>query len=152
MCLWIKDKKALIAEKDIVCYKKLEELKRANGEIAYYITPYMFSSVDVDMVSGKKPFKAKCIGYGGAHRRKNGVGHIIDEKGVSDKHPEYNYSIKSGYIHTYQDFKAACDGLYESDRIFECIIPKGTKYYAGIFDGGAPSYASKEIVFKGLAL
>lgn len=143
MCLWIKDKKALIAEKDIVCYKKLEELKRANGEIAYYITPYMFSSVDTDMVSGKKPFKAKCIGYGGAHRRR---------KGASDKHPEYNYTIESGYIHTYQGFKAACDGLYESEHIFECIIPKGTKYYAGIFDGGAPSYASKEIVFKGLAL
>ena len=151
MCLLIKDKKALIAEKDIVCYKKLEECHRANGENDY-VTPYMFSTVDADMISGKKTFKAKCFGYGGAHRRKNGVGHIIDEKSMNDNHPEYNYTIESGYIHTYQDFNAACNGLYKGERIFECIIPKGTKYYAGIFDDGAPSYASKEIVFKGLVL
>ena len=140
MCLLIKDKKALIAEKDIVCYKKMEEFKHANGK-SDYATPYMYIPVDSDIINGEKPFKAKCVGYGGAHRR---------EKGMNHKYPEYNYRIESGYIHTYQDFNAAYDGLYGTDRIFKCIIPKGTKYYAGIFDGGAPSYASKEIVFKEL--
>ena len=50
-----------------------------------------------------------------------------------------------------KDFYAAFHGHGDFVGIAECIIPKGTEYYVGVFEStGIPSYGSRDIIYKGI--
>jgi len=67
------------------------------------------------------------------------------------------YIPKEVYIglHTFKTLEAAehclrLQGGNHKESIFEATIPKGAKYYEGLFDHieGLPSYASTELIIK----
>lgn len=136
MCLHVKEKEALIAEKDIICYKVLVE--EDNGK---YITPFQSTPVSKKALSGEVSFKA----HGRVMFTPVYWNSEVSERGYVKKMDE-------GCIHTFAKMDAAkiFAERHKRRKIFECIIPAGTKYYEGYFDGWSNrvSYASKEIIFK----
>ena len=132
MCLWIKNKKMLVAEEDIVCYKTLS---KTNDGV--YCTAYTNTHVPESVINGYDLFNAE--------------GELKLKKNEHCKNRTcYKYNTEGGLIHSY----ACKEDPFETnkhysfdDTIFECVIPKGTKYYVGLFDGGCESYASKCIRF-----
>lgn len=131
MCLYSKDLIPKIAEEDITCYKILEECPL---EDCPYKTPYMEELIKREIIYGIYNF----VGLGDRKAKTNG---------------EYVY-IGKGYIHTYK-FSVNADSMREGlsfvfdniCHIFECIIPKGTKYYEGRDSLNFMSYASEQIKF-----
>ena len=142
------ENKYLTAKEDIVCYKVLKIGKvwklihffnRKLGEwVDAYMTPYQQVPVSEKIINGKKKFKAdmserdflekvKIKFYGGK---------------PMDVH------IDEGLIHTVRNLKTAEEmaDTHLNLVIFECIIPKGTKYMKGTFTG-VPAYASRSIKF-----
>ena len=131
MCL-VKDKRyhvfnrPLVAEEDIVCYKQL--YVNCNSEI---VTPYTNIPVPTKCIQKNKkkriPFKAEIV-----NKWKFIWRHVFGFSNV----------VADGFIHTFSSAP-----LYQSlgwgDRVFQCIIPKGTKYFIGL-DG---EYASEQIIF-----
>lgn len=111
------------AKQDIVCYKVL--FYSSNYDV--YRTPYKMAAIPNNVLSGEQTFKAEGRG-------------ITRCLGNNEK------EIYGGYIHvfkTLEDAKYFCDN---SDDIFECIIPQGTRYAKGTFDC-RNAYAAKEIRF-----
>ena len=108
----------LIAEKDIICYKKLQQV----GNDAY-VTPCTDTQIPIECIQDKVPFKAEIL-----HKIIFIWRHIL---GFSD-------CVEDGFIHTFKE-----DDVYSSYIVFECIIPKGTKYFIGTND----DYASEQIIF-----
>lgn len=133
MCLF-KDRKhhpfnrPLIAEEDIVCYKHLY----ING-LNELITPHTRVRVPVKCiqknVKKRIPFKAEILNkFQFIWRHKLGFSNIVTD----------------GFIHTFS-LVPPYNNRFWGDRIFKCIIPKGTKYFIG---KGGNEYASEQIIFK----
>ena len=132
MCL-IKDKKhhpfnrPLIAEEDIVCYKQL--YVQWNNVI---ITPHTYVPIPIKCIQKNKrkrvPFKAEILNKFEFIWR-----HVLGFSNI----------VEGGFIHTYSSEPSHCN-IFCSDRIFQCIIPKGTKYF---IDESGDEYASEQIVF-----
>ena len=130
MCL-VKNKKyhpfnrPLIAKEDIVCYKQLY-INCQN----ILVTPIRKIPVPIKCIQKNKrkriPFKAEIF-----NKFKFILGHVIGFSPV----------VTDGFIHTYSSVPSSYN-LFR-DRIFKCIIPKGTKYFVGE-DG---DYASEQIIF-----
>ena len=130
MCL-IKDEKhhpfnrPLIAEEDIVCYKQL--YVDYKGET---FTPYTSILVPTKCIQKNKkkrvPFKAEILNKWEFIWR-----HVFGFSNV----------VADGFIHTFSSAPLYCS-LGWGDRVFQCIIPKGTKYFIGL-DG---EYASEQII------
>lgn len=123
MCL-IKDKKyhpfnrPLIAERDIPCYKKLQQVRKD-----VYITPVLDIKVPIECIQGKVPFEATILDkFSFIWRHILGFGNLVE----------------NGFIHSFQE-----DDEYRMYEVFKCIIPKGTKY----FIGKENDYASERIIF-----
>lgn len=61
--------------------------------------------------------------------------------------------ITEGYFHTFKSIKGAhkektnCPWLGPSSYIYECTIPKGTKYWEGKYNG-CIGFASKKLIVK----
>lgn len=132
MCL-IKNKKyhpfnrPLIAEEDIVCYKHL--YINCNNE---FITPHTRALIPIKCIQKnmKKriPFKAEILNkFDFIWRHKLGFSKIVTD----------------GFIHTYSSAPPYYN-LFWGDRVFKCIIPKGTKYFIGECED---EYASEQIIF-----
>lgn len=150
MCLYIKEEIKLgeigemiipemkVAEKDIVCYKILSAYVR-NGH-TFYRTPFTGNSV--------------------------GLGEIVRAEGFMDiqhlsssKACKYGFKtvVSEGCIHTFKDRNDAIRIASDKDRdgywidnpvIVRCKIPKGTKYYEGVFESTfLPSYASETLQY-----
>jgi hypothetical protein len=131
MCL-IKNKKyhpfnrPLIAEEDIVCYKQLSV--NCQNKI---ITPYKRVLVPIKCIQKNKrkriPFKAEILNkFRFIWRHVLGFSNIVTD----------------GFIHTFS-LSTPYRDLFYCDRVFKCIIPKGTKY----FIGDDYDYASEQIIF-----
>lgn len=123
MCLFKDNKyhhnnRPLIAEEDIVCYKQI--FTYIDGT---YMTPYTNTIIPTKCITNKVPFKAKII-----DKFEFFCNHIL---GAS-------LFVDDGFIHVYK-YPRYKFGL----TTFECIIPKGTKYFIGT-DG---DLAAKEIIF-----
>ena len=109
-----------------MCYKQL--YVNYNGEI---VTPYTNIPVPTKCIQKNKkkriPFKAEIV-----NKWKFIWRHVFGFSNV----------VADGFIHTFSSAP-----LYQSlgwgDRVFQCIIPKGTKYFIGL-DG---EYASEQIIF-----
>jgi hypothetical protein len=110
----------LIAEEDIVCYKQLDISRFTNG----YITPCTYSVVPAECLEKKVPFKAEILNKFMFIWR-----HVLG----------FSNMVTDGFIHShvYIPFPSF---FYCT---FECIIPKGTKYFIGTND----DYASEQIIF-----
>ena len=131
MCLY-KDKKhhpfnrPLIAEEDIVCYKQLY-LNCAN----MLVTSCRYILVPIKCIQKNKrkrvPFKAEIV-----NKFKFIWRHVLGFSNI----------VEDGFIHTFSS-KEPFRYLFWHDRVFKCIIPKGTKYFVG--EHG--DYASEQIIF-----
>ena len=122
MCLEV-NTQYKIAKEDIVCYKILE--KDYDGNL---FSPYTFFRWDLNKrtkADGKPTFTTdfkgtKYIAIGYFHTFKN----IVDAKKYSKLWPPLNHPI-----------------------ICECTIPKGTKYWEGLYDG-YKGFASKNLIIE----
>ena len=146
MCLYIKDKvkysfsgvpvlpKTKVAKKDIVCYKILTE--RRGLILSFYRTPFTSNPITLgDYVEAKGD---------------KDIVNILPTDG-------YNCEVSEGFIHTFKYRKDAVriatnecrDGYYiDNPVIVKCIIPKGTRYYAGVFENTfLPSYATEALQY-----
>ena len=110
-------------------------------------TPYRGIILSEDILNGTVPFVAKgesCI-----------FGEYQDNIGRT-----YANKINGGFIHSYATkqsvvkeyfqfyYPTECKKMGVKIEIYECEIPAGEGYWEGLFDGYAPSRASKSIVFK----
>lgn len=75
------------------------------------------------------------------------------------------FVLSGGAFHSFQNLRHTKDffknapilGYFINDAfitgIVKCVIPKGSEYYEGVFEGtGIPSYASKEIRYEEIIL
>ena len=116
MCLITSNNTSYIAERDIICYKVL------NGRY----TPYRNIKVNILQLLGLMPFKAE---------------------GFIDIYPNvFGYIIEGGMIHTFVNENEAIDAnaYHIKDRVYKCIIPKGTEYF---ISSDKEEYCSKKIKF-----
>ena len=132
MCFYSQTKRFKVADRDITCYKMLSIPE------SYFVgvnealkTPYANTVVSKDIWSGKLPFTA--CGKFQAEKIESGIC-----KGF--------YTITSGVIHTFKYSFQAKKCLGEDSVLFECVIPKGTRYIEGD-DGYSSCYASEKIKF-----
>lgn len=147
MCLYIKNEvkydsvtgikvlpKMKVAEKDIVCYKILTAYVR--NEHIFYRTPFTGDPITLgDYVEAE--------GY-------KDIVNMVPTDG-------YKCEVIGGFIHTFKYRKDAvriatneCRDGYRLDDpvIVKCIIPKGTRYYAGVFENTfLPSYATEALQY-----
>jgi len=132
MCLYSTTKRFKIADRDITCYKVLSipdtYFEGVNDSLA---TPYTNTIVTKDIWQGKTFL-------------------VSDGKIESKKIEEgcFNglYEITKGVIHTFKYRFDAIKNLSEESILFECSIPKGTKYIEG-GDGYNSCYVSEKIKF-----
>lgn len=125
MCLFKDEKhhpfnRPLIAKEDIICYKQLETSHFTDG----YVTPCTFSVVPTECLKKKVPFKAEILNkFMFIWRHILGFGNIVTD----------------GFIHSHVYVPGRSFLFYN----FQCIIPKGTKYFIGT----NCDYASEQIIF-----
>ena len=142
MCLITNQLKSKIASKDITCYKIL--LLTSDN---FYISPYRHFTFFENQVNPKKVFKAKkswwTINIHGDDLE------VINDNGIDA------FTLNSGVFHMYKDYDSAVKAIKwlvprekESYAIFECVIPKGSRYYEGFTSiYRLPSIASDKLKF-----
>ena len=153
MCLHIPPGyKETIAKEDIVCYKIAKRITYKNHPSGkdpdpMVITPFCGATITEDMIKDGEPMTPK---------RRTCLQVYQDAKFPNDRN--------AGWIHVLCDKENAIDILRKERKmnekslnvpvfsctewiLFECVIPKGTRYVYGISVWG-DSYASKKIVFK----
>ena len=108
----------LIADRDITCYKKVQQV----GKNAY-ITPCTDTPIPIECIQNKVPFEAQILS-----KFKFIWRHVFG----------FSRFVEDGFIHTHQE-----DNKSITLEVFECIIPKRTKYFVGI----QGDYASERIIF-----
>lgn len=145
MCLYTKSLEAKVAKKDIVCYKLLHENIIYPSKARYYYTPFQ----EKNIILGQE---VKANG-----ELKKGTRRLYQ----FSSYKEYNNLVHSGAIHTFATFKGveefmlkyASEYDMQNSVVVRCVIPKGTKYYEGIFEStGLKSYASKKLIYGGRIL
>ena len=132
MCLITKQSDAKIASKDITCYKVLLKLENEINNTIFYVSPfwhftYFSNRTDLD----NKVFKAeKTYGLESVHGD--------DLKPTYIDNEPVSYELNSGFFHMYKDYDSAVKAIKrlvprekESYAVFECVIPKGSRYYEG---------------------
>ena len=142
MCLITEQLKPKIASKDITCYKIL--LLTSDN---FYISPYRHFTFFENQVNPKKVFKAKkswcTINIHGDDLE------LFNDNGIDA------FTLNSGFFHMYKDYDSAVKAIKwlvprekESYAIFECVIPKGSRYYEGFTSiYRLPSIASDKLKF-----
>lgn len=124
MCLFTNKKECDIAKEDIICYKVLRShIKFFKDESKLYSPIRNYYYCDKENIIGNK---LVCPEFS------NNVSFYV---------PYYCYSVDRG-IHGFKDkdsalvfidnlFNITCN-IYYTYYLYECIIPKGSKYYEGI--------------------
>ena len=153
MCLHLRPgDKETVAKENIVCYKIAKRITYKNHPSGkdpdpVIITPFCGAVITKDMIKDGDPLTPK---------RRTSLQIWQDRKYPNDRN--------AGWIHVLSDKNEAIDIIKRERRmnknarnvpvfsynewiLFECIIPKGTKYAAGISIWG-DSYAAKKIIFR----
>lgn len=150
MCLHVTlNQKEKIAKEDIICYKILIRTIGDDGN-PQLITPFCDKLITDDTLKGK-PFRPDRrtkyqIEHDNLYFDQRGAGwiHVIDDKKIAAK-------VLRQERDTLKTFNKACkyfEGkLTKEILLYECVIPKGTKYIAGSSTWGS-GYAAKKIIFK----
>lgn len=127
MCLYTTQDKSITAETDKTVFK-IVVFRDSQA-----FTPYTNTPIPYEIINGQKPFKAN---------------------GRTQKEADFfGFSIEGGNIHAYATAAEAfaiapfVSLLGGQPAVYECIIPKGTKYYYGQAINKTPAYASKQIRF-----
>lgn len=121
MCLLTLQDKPFVAEKDIVCYKRLV-LNKSDR----FVTPVIGRNIQDAVISGRRLYKARGI-FMRSHK--------------SSYFPYLNV-VDKGWIHT---FTTSPTFFNEEKGVwFECVIPKGTKFWKS---NDGEEYASRSIRF-----
>lgn len=120
MCLETIETKERIAENEIVCYKILQMLDDGR-----FVTPFKRKKVSSKALYGKRLFKPS----------------FFSIKDI--RNDGYFKKIRRGYIHVYS-FCPKPNYLLPSERLFKCVIPKGTRYWCDNYYG---EYAARKIRF-----
>ena len=107
-----------IAKEDILCYKILDE--DCYGELH---SPFTLFKIKTDVVMAAE-----------------GKTEIEKFRGVK--------RISRGYFHTFKVRKTAIERSFGSKSVYECVIPKGTKYWEGKCFNTVFGYASKKLIVK----
>ena len=126
MCLVTEQLKSKIAFEDITCYKVL--LLTSDN---FYISPHRHFTFFENQVNPNKVFKAKkswwTINIHGDDLE------LINDNGIDA------FTLNSGFFHMYKDYDSAVKAVKilvprekESYAVFECVIPKGSRYYEGV--------------------
>ena len=151
MCLRVLNQKEKIAKEDIICYKILNRTIGDDGNL-HLITPFCNKPVTDDMLKGK-PFipdrRTKCqIEHDNLHFDQRGAGwiHVIDDKKIAIKVLRDERAIFESLTKFFKSIKEKFKNKKEI-LLYECIIPKGTKYISGYSSWGS-GYAAKKIIFK----
>lgn len=167
MCTITTQGEPKIVDKEITCWKIVETLEDRNGN-PVLVTPYMFRHIPDDVIDGKRPFwtgRPECtyeLCEGMYNHILDGYIHTFaaprDENEVDAFCKELAYAITPvGGVETFMTPNKAegipnCDCLPHvlSITLYHCVIPAGTEYLEGIYDGAIDirCYASREIVFK----
>ena len=147
MCLITQQNQPKIADNDIICYKVL--LKMKTGERTSYVSPiqhwfYFKDEPDPNYVF--VPDKPYWLDNGKEDLKVSYV----------DMTYPVNYELYSGYFHMYKNKEDAekfltMYNLPLSLSLFECVIPKGSKYYEGtckMCNLIADSIASDKLIVK----
>lgn len=120
MCLITRNSIPIIAKKDIICYKIYNKT-----EEGYLSSPYLGYIASMQNFTELEP---------------NPIG------------SDHKYIINKGF-HSFKHLKNAkldvqfYPFLYTDNIIYKCIIPKGSKYYRGLF-AGRVSYCSESLILK----
>ena len=147
MCMMVKDVNDIkIADKDIVCYKVVQQL--SNGKI---VTPYMGYEVDKESVMTDIANVGKADEFIPEVLYKHGpmlpfrfFYYYSRIKWMREKwyHKKYPYVLGGGGFHTYRHYLPALKFMKIRNmhtnggfKVAKCIIPKGTKYLSGVTDG-----------------
>lgn len=134
MCLYSKENKLKVADQDIVCYKLLDKMEGVG-----YKSPIMGFPIPQGVINGKLPYIAM-----------NNKPKEIKSDYTSSVGNLFQYG--PGLIHTLKHQPKKIIGYDKSshlqEELFECIIPKGTKYVEGADTSMCESYASEKIIFK----
>lgn len=127
MCLYTFQDTQRTAQQDITVYKVVI-IRNGNT-----YTPYLETPIPTETLNGHTAFKAQ---------------------GNTNKIRDWRnqFAIEGGNIHTYAIASYAWENALiaqqcEQAAVYECVIPKGTKYYSGWTYGHRASYASKQIRF-----
>lgn len=147
MCLITKQSKSKIASEDITCYKILLKLENEINDTVFYISPvrhftYFSNRADLD----NKVFKAEK-----AYWIENYPGDDLKQTYI-DNEP-VSYELNSGFFHMYKDYdsavKAVKNASIESYVLFECVIPKDSRYYEGFTS--FPSFPNNLSLYPSIA-
>lgn len=132
MCLITNQSQSKIASKDITCYKVLLKLENEISNTVFYVSPvrhFAYFSNRTDL--NNKVFKAEK-----AYGLENSPGDDLEPTYIENE--LVSYELNSGFFHMYQDYdsavkaiKSSPPGERESSVVFECVIPKGSRYYEG---------------------
>lgn len=126
MCLHTKQKWWRWATKDIKCYKVMKRSVSGGGTV--YYTPYQDTEVHKSVIEGKCYFRATGVSE---FRTIRDFYYFDGNRFVL---AEYGYEIDDGAIHAFQEEKKGWGIIrYGTGNVlFECIIPKGTRYAIGL--------------------
>ena len=135
MCLITTKNIPEIAQEDIVCYKfyvlhKVKDDINSPYDKDKYLSPYRgVPAPNINEVANTELDKA----------------YLCDSNTSNLKY----FVMKGFHSYKYLDdlIKELSFWLSYDTMIFKCIIPKGTKYYEGTFDGSS-SYCSESIILK----
>lgn len=132
MCLTVDTElygyKLMIAKKDITCYKILYRTNANDSSGTWYKTPWYNFVMRLNI-----PYKE----HGDFDIVRNSVGG--------------RFFVNGGGFHSFayeEDARTYINDMWLGSLVIaECVIPKGSEYYTGIF-GSYKCYCSKEIVLK----
>ena len=149
MCLITKQSQSKIASKDITCYKVLLKLENEINNTVFYISPVRHFTY----FSNRTDFNNKVFKAEKAYWLENSPGDDLEPTYIGNE--PVAYELNSGFFHMYKDYDSAVKaiknsvtGERESSVVFECVIPKGSRYYEGITSMyRLPSIASDKLKF-----
>ena len=139
MCLYSDSRAAMVAEKDIECYKLVRPYYGRNDEYATY---FMCFKIDADIVNGEKPLVGEKIFVDGQ---------ISENFDTLPSIRDYKYKIRDNYIHTFANLEDFETLGFKNFNVFKCVIPKGAKFFMGQFPirgNSLDAFCSSEIIFK----
>ena len=155
MCLVTNQSESKIASKDITCYKVLLKLENEINDIVFnntvfYVSPVMhftYFSNRTDL--NNKVFKAEK-----AYWLENSPGDDLEPTYIGNE--PVSYELNSGFFHMYKDYDSAVKAIKrfvprekETYAVFECVIPKGSRYYEGFTS--FPSFPNNLFLYPSIA-
>lgn len=133
MCLYTKNQKPEIAQKDIKVYKVMRVVKSSEGEVP---------GIDEAVTYGVPPYFSGYIYVKGLNKPRT------ESKPAKETTCSPYYCVEEGYLHAFKDMFRAAKRVtclkYENPHIpyygiVEMYIPAGTAYYVGDDDDIAAS-------------